>query len=273
MSLRCVAVLCVRNEAPNLRRSLGDFVDQGIDVAVIDHGSDDGSDAILREFAGRGLVRHETLAWEGVYDQGEQLAAKAALIAGLDHDWVIHVDADEWLHTRRPGETLVQGIGRLAAEGYNAINFDEFVFLPDPCAAEARDLKRDSLHYYFFEPNPLRLMRAWRRDVGFDNLATGGHVLSGAGMQLAPESFVLRHYIVLSQAHAIAKYVGRTFDSRDLARGWHGNRLGLDAARLQLPARARLKRLARWDEAALDRADPKALHFWDWPRSPGMVDA
>lgn len=271
MTIRCAAVLCVHDEAPHLRRCLGDFVNQGIDVAVIDHGSTDGSGAILREFVGRGLVRLASLPWEGVYDQSAQLAAKAEMIAGLEHDWVIHADADEWMHTRKSGESLLQGIARLASGGFNVINFDEFVFLPDPAGGEAPDLKHDSLHYYFFEPRPLRLMRAWRRDAGFDNIASGGHVLSGEGLRVAPESFVLRHYMVRSQAHAVEKYANRTFATGDLERGWHHNRVGLDAARLRLPGREALRQLARWDDAALDRGDPRTLHYWDWPQAADGV--
>ena len=36
MPVSCAAVLCVRNEAKHIHRAISDFVNQGIDVVVID---------------------------------------------------------------------------------------------------------------------------------------------------------------------------------------------------------------------------------------------
>jgi glycosyltransferase involved in cell wall biosynthesis len=266
-AISCAAVICVRNEAAHVRRAIGDFIGQGIEVAVIDHGSTDGTREICAEFLGRGLVALEDLAWAGAYDQTAQLEAKQALIAKLRHDWVVHADADEWMHTRQPGETLLQGLGRLSAAGYNAVNFEEFVFLPESDQApEPEDCKRDFLGYYHFAPHRNRLMRAWKRNQGFSNVATGGHVLEGPGLKLAPEDFVLRHYMVLSHRQAVEKYAARVFPAAEIAKGWHRNRLNLDPERLRLPDPASLRHLLSWQDVELDRTDPKALHYWDWPR-------
>jgi glycosyltransferase involved in cell wall biosynthesis len=265
MSVSCVAILCVRNEQAHLDRSIGDLVAQGIDVAVIDHGSTDGSAAIFDRYLGQGLVRVERLPWLGSFDLTAQLQAKRELARQLDYDWVVHADADEWMHSRRTGESLLEGISRLDAEGFNAINCEEFVFLPSPEAADPpSDCKRDLLDYYFFAPAPIRLMRAWKRRDALDNARSGGHLLDGPDLRLAPEYFVLRHYIVLSHRQAVEKYADRVFSAGDLARGWHQNRLDLGVERLKLPEPARLRRLPRWDIRQLDRADPKTVHYWDW---------
>jgi hypothetical protein len=264
MTLRCVAILCVRNEELHIRRALDDLVAQGIDVAVIDHASTDRTREICLSYHGRGLVALEELAWDGTYDQAAQLRAKRALVERLDHDWVIHADADEWMHTRLPGETLLEGIRRIDKD-YNAINFEEFVFLPPPdAAAGAADYKQRLLDYYFFAPSERRLMRAWKRNARLDNVNSGGHTLEGDEIRLAPENFVLRHYMVLSQAQAIAKYSRRVFAPADLDRGWHGNRIGLVPERLRLPASERLHRLRAWNSVELDRSQPRSRHFWDW---------
>ena len=266
MSITCVAVLCVRNEEAHIRRAIGDFVEQGIDVAIIDHGSTDGTADICAGFLGKGLVSIEHLPWTGEFDLTAQLQAKRVLVDRLAHDWVIHADADEWMHTRIQGESLLDGIERVSRLGHNAINFEEFVFLPAPDATEEPiDCKREMLSYYFFAPQKNRLMRAWRRQQSFNNVSSGGHVLAGAELSLAAESFVLRHYIVLSQQQAVRKYANRVFSDGDLKKGWHGNRLGLEAKRLQLPDPAMLERLPDWRSVDLERADPKTLHFWDWP--------
>lgn len=266
MGVSCAALLCVRNEASHLPRALAQFIDDDIDVAVIDHGSSDGSLAICERHLGRGVVAIDHLPWLGVYDQTAQLQAKAALAGRLSHDWLIHADADEWMHTQRPGESLRAGITRADAQGCNAINFEEFVFLPGPGDHPLSDV-RLSLGYYFFAPSANRLMRAWRRNDGLENISSGGHVLAGEGLRLFPEAFVLRHYIVLSQRQAIEKYAGRVFAQGDLDRGWHGNRLGLSERDLKLPDPARLRRLPDWTSTDFDRTDPQRLHFWHWPAS------
>lgn len=264
MTLRCVAILCVRNEELHIGRALDDLVGQGIDVAVIDHASTDRTREICLGYEGRGLVALEDLDWDGTYDQTAQLRAKMALVEKLDHDWVIHADADEWMHTRNPGETLLEGIRRIDKD-YNAINFEEFVFLPPPDGVDSSaDYKQGLLDYYFFAPSKHRLMRAWKRSARLDNVNSGGHMLVGDEIKLAPEEFVLRHYIVLSQAQAIAKYSRRVFAPADLERGWHGNRLGLVPERLRLPSSDVLQRLRAWDSVELDRSQPKSRHFWDW---------
>ena len=130
MTISCAAILCVRNESLHIRRSLSDLVHQGIEVAVIDHESTDGTFEICEEFAGTGLLSIDRLKWGGVYDQTAQLKAKARIVEKLRHDWIIYTDADEWLQSPVEGETLLEGLDRITENGFNVINFEEFVFLP-----------------------------------------------------------------------------------------------------------------------------------------------
>lgn len=264
-SITCVAVLAVRNEVLHIYRAISSFIEQGIDVVVIDHESTDGTLEICKDFLGNGVLSIECLPWRGVFDLSEQLEAKTRVIKKLPHDWVIHADADEWLQSPIKGESLLEGIARVAAHGYNAINFEEFVFLPDPeDSSDLRDYNKKLLHYYFFSPHQNRLMRAWKMECDFSNVASGGHHLGGVDINLAPEAFILRHYIVLSQQHAVKKYADRLFSESDLKKGWHGNRLQLDVNRLTLPETRYLKKLPRTDSVSFDRSDPKQDHYWDW---------
>ena len=97
---------------------------------MIDNDSSDETVAVCRQYLGKGVLFMERVAWTGFFDLSAQLEAKREVAARLDHDWLIHVDADEWLQSPNEGETLLDGIKRVSAQGYNAINFDEFVFLP-----------------------------------------------------------------------------------------------------------------------------------------------
>ncbi|HSM69940.1 MAG TPA: glycosyltransferase family 2 protein [Anaerolineales bacterium] len=264
-SITCVAIIAVRNEAEHIHRALAAFTAAGVDVVVIDNDSTDDSVDRCREFDSKGLLFMDRLPWRGYFDLSAQLKAKQKIAQKLSHDWVIHADADEWLQSPASGETLLQGIKRVSQQGYNIINFDEFVFLPvKGDKLRGNRYEKDFLHYYYFAPARHRLMRAWRNSVEFTNVASGGHRVHGGHVKLCPENFVLRHYIALSYEHAVRKYVGRAFSQVDLSKNWHGNRRDLTTEQLRFPTTDRLKKLGTWDSVDFDRSEPFTRHYWEW---------
>lgn len=265
MPVSCAAILCVRNEGMHIRRAISDFVNDGVDVIVIDNGSTDQTLDICSEFKGNGLLFTRNMPWSGNFDLTQQLEIKNTIISQLRHDWIIHADADEWMHSSREGESLVDGITRISDCGFNVINFEEFVFLPKPNQiSDPTSYKKQSLHYYYFAPRKKRLMRAWNRILNVNNASSGGHVLRGENINVAPESFILRHYIVLSYQHALDKYIDREFSRRDLVKQWHGNRLNFTTNNLKIPDSSNLKKLDRWNDRHFDFTDPKTHHYWEW---------
>ncbi len=168
--ISAVAILCTRNEQLHIRRSLASLVDDGLDVVMIDNDSSDLTRDYAAEFFGRGLLSIERLPWKGAFSLSEQLASKAALIKHMPHDWILHVDADEWLSSPNPDQSLIQGLAAADETGANCINFDEFVFAPPRGEnTTVDDYHRHLLTYYFFQPVYPRLLRAWRKDAGLDN--------------------------------------------------------------------------------------------------------
>lgn len=260
--MRVTAVLCVRNEAPYLAVGLARLVAEGLDVAVIDNDSTDGTADILDAF-GHAIVHRSRLPFHGCFDLTAQLEAKQRLFRQLRTDWVVHVDADEILQSPRTGETLRQGIERLDAD-WNVVNFEEFVFVPTSAdeSHEGRDYQARMLHYYFFAPRPRRLMRAWKASAGLSHVG-GGHTLTGPDVRVAPENFLLRHYPLLSLNHARLKYPTRVFAPGDLAKGWHKNRLNVRADQIAFPPADSLRSLRSADDKAFDRSVPWRRHFWE----------
>lgn len=259
--LRCAAVVACRNEADLLKQHLPVWISEGLEIVVIDHSSTDDTRAIAENHLGSGVLAVQPMPWLGHFSLDQQLAAKAAVIEQLDHDWVIHIDADEWLHSTRIDETLQGALSRLAAAGANAVNFDEFVFLP-------LTPNHPADHYYFFEPAPQRLIRAWDRRCGFSNQGHGGHRLcsiNNTQVHLAKESLVLRHHIVRNQRQARNKYLKRTFNPQELQKGWHSNRLQLSARQLTFPDAAELEQLSSPAQRQLRRSSPQKTHYWHWP--------
>jgi len=261
----CAAILAVRNEAVHIDRVMTEFIEQGIDVVVIDNDSTDETVNICRRYLGKGLLFMDRLEWTGSFNLTAQLDAKRRITGRLNHDWLIHTDADEWMQSPVQGESLLEGISRVSAKGCNVINFDEFVFLP---VANKSDIggryDRKMLHYYYFAPSKTRLMRAWKRSANLGNRSSGGHILKGNKLYVEPESFILRHYIALSQRHVLEKYTKRSFAAIDLEKSFHRNRHQLTAAQLRFPGTLQLKKLAAWNVKSFDRSDPKLKHYWAW---------
>lgn len=261
--MRIVALLTIRNEVAYLERCLRHLHEQGIETCVIDNDSSDGSAEVAKQFIGQGVIRVDRLRYDGYFDLVAQCRQQEQLAMEIDADWFIHHDADE-IREPPPGwGTLSNAIKRADAAGYNAIDFAEFVFLPnDTEASMPADYVRGLKHYYYFQPTPLHRVTAWKKTVAAVNLeVSGGHRVEFAGRKILPEQFVLRHYIGLSVDHLLAKYSRRTFSEAEVhRRGWHGWRAEFDKWQIRLPNAAELK-LNR-DDGIWDKSDPKSVHLF-----------
>ena len=261
-----LAIVCIRNEVFHVERCLRDLIAGGCEVCLIDHASTDGTVEQAKSFLGSGLLKIEHLPWSGVFSLSDQLRAKQALVETAVHDWIVHADADEWLVSPVPGQTLSDAIAAADTDGFNVVNFHECVFIPLPGEDYRHpDYSSRMRDYYFFEPTYPRLNRAWRRDAALDNTWAGGHVVRGEAVRRSPRDLILRHYIVLSQAHAREKYLGRVFSSEDLNKKWHDSRVideGKDVRLRTHPAMRKVPDVERHDQFDLSR--PVDRHFWEW---------
>ena len=264
--MKVVAVMLVRNEEACLPRCLERLAEQGLYAAMVDNGSSDRSLEIAASFGSR-VLHIEHVPFAGTFAMGPLLQAAARMQAGIDADWFILNSPDEVFDSDRPGETLVEAIARADAAGHTAINFDEFVFVPerDNVSYVGRPFDREMRTYYHFAPAPLRQMRAWKNIPGITNIDDAGHRLCG-DVRLYPANMPFRHHLCLSIENFRAKYEGRMFPADELAKGWHHNRANIDTARVRLPPVSTLK-VWNGDITTLDRSDPKKKHFWE----PGWV--
>lgn len=261
-----VAIIGTRNEELYIEHSIRGFVSDGIEVILIDNDSSDNTRRIAESFLGKGLLSIHHLPWDGFFSLDAQLALKTEIIADVRHDWIIHADSDEWLQPPPGYETLYDAIQDVSSSGANAINFNEFVFVPQQDDNfENTDFRKAMLAYYFFEPNRPRLVRAWRREIDASNAGSGGHLLEASGrLKIFSEDFILRHYIALSYDHSVSKYVGRRFNEDEMKRGWHFNRVNISNADLILRPSGYLKTLHRWDDRRFDLSNPAPKHYWQW---------
>lgn len=254
-----MALLTCRNESLYIERCLIHLWKQGVETCLIDNESTDNTVKLAKQFQKKGLLRIETQSYNGHFDLVEQLQLKEELVKEIDANWFIHYDTDEIKEAPCPFNTLREGIEDADKKGYNAINFDEFVFLPtsDTDNFENTDYVKDMEYYYFFEPYPLRRINAWKnQNINIDLVNSGGHQVSFDGIKIYPENFILRHYIVLSKNHAIDKYyTSRVFSQKEhKERGWHGARMTFTPDKLKFPEKELLKKIGekgRWDTSEI----------------------
>ena len=159
------------------------------------------------------------------------------------------------------GGGLRSSIVEADVNGFNVVNFNELVMLPKDLILD--DSYTNSSHYYYFEPRPLRLMRAWKCGFNLTNYHTCGHILSGDDVCVSPQHLLLKHFIV--KYHAYSKYLNRTFSEEEQGKGWHGNRLSFNKENLKIPSEHKfLHKLEHVQETPL--VLPKAIysHYWEW---------
>lgn len=261
--MKITAILCARNELPYLQHVLPYLAGEDIEVALIDNDSTDGTLAAVRDGAFPNVVHVESFPYTGRFDLSRQMEIKSILAKSLSSDWLIHQDADEILHAPTGWGGLRHHIEQADSLGFNALNFNELVMLPADPARD--DILNNNLNYYFFEPRPLRLMRAWKRAANLESGKSGGHILEGQDLYVYPQLMIMKHFIVRNQEHAYEKYLHRSFSSTDLAKGWHGNRMNFTFDNLRIPTRGKhLQSLASPLEVPDRLPRSCGQHFWEW---------
>jgi glycosyltransferase involved in cell wall biosynthesis len=260
--MRVIALLAAYNEERFLDNCLKHLFQHGIEVYLIDNESHDRTmDVAMSYHTGQGLVGVETLPRNGVYSWRPILARKEQLATTLKADWFIHLDADEIRLPPCSCKTLFQAIAEVDQEGYNAINFMEFSFVPtrESPAHDHADFLQTMRWYYPFLPSFPNRLNAWKQQNASVKLAwSGGHQVRFPGLRMYPKSFPMRHYLFLSIAHAAEKYIGRSYDPGEVATGWHRARAALRAENITLQSESELRRYCGDD--ALDASNPLLKH-------------
>jgi glycosyltransferase involved in cell wall biosynthesis len=260
--MRVIALLTTYNEERFIANCLENLIRQRVEVYLIDNESTDQTVPIATRYLHRGLIDIQSLPREGVFRLREQLECKERLAVTLPGDWFMHVDADEIHTTGCAGHDLQEAFAEIESKGYNAVNFQEYTFTPtqeDPEHDHA-DYLTTMRWYYPFAPILPHRLNAWKRQHDRVDLAsTGGHQVRFPGLRMYPESFVMRHYLFLSPAHAVRKFVQQTYAPEEVQKGWFGKRATIRGEMIKLPRQAEMRPFVSDDR--LDASNPLKHHL------------
>lgn len=280
--MRIIAILASYNEEMFIEACLSHYEKQGIEVYLLDNESTDATVEIAQKFLDRNLVGIETYQRKGYFDLSRQLRLKENIADKLDADWFIHADPDEFRLPPDTSMTLAEAIAKVDSEGYNAINFMEYTFIPTQESPDhnSADFVQTMRWYYPFGPRHPHRMNAWKKQPkkwtglkpflrelirnkrwgtpSVDLVTSGGHIIQFDDLNAYPVDFKMRHYLVLSLEHAIKKYVTKDFDPAEIE-GSHGWRATAKANDFQFPPEALLRVYSVDNE--LDASDPLKEHI------------
>src|SRR5882672_4568102 len=168
--LSVVAIVAAYNEADIVEQVVGDLIEQGVHVYLVDDRSTDGTAAAVERFAGRGLLRIEhlprgvTSGSRDAFDWERILVRKADIARELDADWFIHHDADEFRESPWRGLSLLDAIRQVDALGFNATDFASLDFWPTHDRFRAGDDVRAAFTRYAERaPYDRVQVRAWKK--------------------------------------------------------------------------------------------------------------
>lgn len=262
MTFRAVALLATFNEERFIAGCIEHLIAQGMEVYLIDNSSTDGTVRIAERYLGRGVTGIETMARSGLFMLRAILRRKEELASTLHADWFMHVDADE-IRVPPPGlaATLAEAFAEVDRRGYNAVNFQEFTFIPTRESPDHDNPRfQETMRWYYpFLPSFPHRLNAWQRQPERVDLEkNAGHRVEFPGLRMYGEPFILRHYLFLSAAHAIRKYGGRRHDPAALLIGWHGWRERFAENMIVLPRQDELRYAG---DDVLDATEPRTHHY------------
>lgn len=286
--MRIVAILASYNEARFIRACLQHYLRQGIEVYLLDNESTDNTMDIAQEFLGKNLLAIESFPRGGEFNLRRQLLRKEQIADEINADWLMHADPDEIRIAPHSGRTLAEAFEQADREGYNAVNFMEYTFLPvrESDDHDNENFQQSMRWYYPFGPRHPHRLNAWKRQPrrwngmkpllreivrhkrfripSIDLHSSGGHVVSFPGIKPYPVDFKLKHYLVLSRLHAIEKYVQKDFAPAEVE-NMHGWRATAQAKDLILPSERDMR--VYTDDDSLDATNPLKQHLLVKPES------
>jgi hypothetical protein len=229
---KALGVLLCYNDADILSDAIESLLRNNHDLIVWDHGSDDGTDAVLDRYA-RHFVERKFIPREfDFYKLYGEMSRNLRRHYRKSYDWISWPDQDEILEGPSRAKSYYAYITEVLNSEFNWVRFRNFNFWfteeDDPAIlAPARRIRR-----YCLFPDCSPRIRAWRASV--TNIRQFNHnPLDGLP---EPRPFNLRHYPMRSREQ-MARRLNK--DRAGLERqgvNWHYNNMQAHTDKLLIPA-------------------------------------
>jgi hypothetical protein len=227
--MQILAFMPVFNEADILEASVTHLASRGIRTHVLDNWSTDGSWVIARQLQECGIADIERVPTGGppsAYDLFMMRDRVVELSMSSNAEWFIWNDADEYIHTALATTSLPDALEACSTSGFNAV---EQLVAHFPAVDDGYPAGADFVAYFRHwraqrQSGARPWVRVWRRTGDVPVFRGGNHEIDFAGRRIAPVPFILRHYPLRSQQHALRKiFVERRprFTDAERTRGWH----------------------------------------------------
>lgn len=234
-SKRIIALMSSYNEGDVISQVIGDLIENGVAVYLIDNRSTDNTVAEASKWLGKGLLKIEQFPGEAAgysarcskeYVWAEILRRKEELSSQLDAAWFLHVDADEFRESPWPGKTLAEAIFQVDELGYSAINFELLNFRPtNDHFVPGQDVRKYLSSYQPGELFDAMQVKAWKNPkTRVEIAANAGHSINFPGRKIFPLNFILRHYPIRGETHGRRKVFSDRlprFAKEEVAHNWH----------------------------------------------------
>ena len=122
------------------------LITQGIQLIVLDDGSQDNTLKICKTYLGNGILQvfqHKTNSWN--LEQNFRILLDLSLRESPD--WLVNVGSDELLESGTTGLSLKDAIIRADNDNYNLIQFDMFNFFMTDNDNESAKSNKEKLKY------------------------------------------------------------------------------------------------------------------------------
>ncbi|MTW21197.1 glycosyltransferase family 2 protein [Allochromatium palmeri] len=278
--MRIVAIVMVYNEEIFIENMLRNYLEQGVEVYLLNNDSTDRTIEIATKYLTENLIKIERFPKKKYFDLREVLRKKEEIAETLGADWYLHADADEIRLPPKGQKTLKTAIEEVDQKGFNAVNFMEYTFVPtteNPIHLPESYMDTMKWYYPFARNYPhrvncwkyiqktptlfehiLELKRHGRWLVPSARLGGGGHRIEFENRKIFPQDFIMRHYIAISREHAIQKYVPRLHKPENTV-SLHGWRASAKSEDFRLPFQSEMKLYT--NDENLDPSKPLREHL------------
>jgi len=213
---KLIGLMLVFNEIDIIEQTLNYGINQGVEFVIMDNGSTDGSFEICQKYLGKGVLKIERIFTKN-FALDFLLKKIYKLAMTFDPDWLILWDADVFLESPFKNKKLKDSVKKVASDGYNCIQFNNFEFWPTKKDSQSADVRK-RMKYYTWNDD-FRLL-CWKAGRGVRNI--NAHTLNLKHPKIYPVKFIMRHYKIRSFEQGLRK----VFEERlprffNQPPGWH----------------------------------------------------